>query len=376
MELDRLTRPLVVVLRLAFAAVVFAALVVDMWLMRRTGPGAGAWAIVGVAVCGWLWARRPAALVPLAAVAAALSLYATVRFTEYDLRFPLFTEYVVLPTMFAGLLHRWRPWPGVLAGAVAFSALVVSTRAGAVPIARVMAAAALVLLGAGAAAVIYNRVRDSERRTSIERARAHERLELARELHDVVGHHVTGIVVLAQARRFTAAAAGGDPVHDQTLAEIEQAGLETMTSIRRLVGLLRADPSTSSGPEPADLERIVDDLRRTHPGARFDLDVDLRSRWLPAELAVTVHRLVHEAATNVRKYGDPARPVLVSLRRRDRDVELRVENGIQGAGRSPGYGLVGMRERVEALGGTFVAGDDEAGSWVVRAVIPLAADDR
>lgn len=372
-----MTRPLVVVLRLAFAVVIVASLVVDGWLLNRWGTRRSTLPIIAIAGLGLVWARWPRALLPLAAATAAASLYASHRLTTNDLRFPLFTEFVVLPVMFGALLSRWRPLPGVVAAAVAFAGLVVSTRADDQLIERVLAAAMLVLLGTATAAVIYVRVRDSERRTSIEQARQHERLELARELHDVVGHHVTGIVVLAQARRFTAAAAGGgDPAHDETLADIERAGVETMTSIRRLVGLLRSDPTTSSGPDLADIERMVDELRRTHPSARLDADADVRSRWLPAELALTVQRLVHETTTNVRKYGDPARPVVLSLRRLDRAVEFRAENRIRGAGRGRGYGLVGMRERVEALGGTFVAGGDDAGGWVVRAVIPLSAAEQ
>lgn len=372
-----MARPLVLVLRLAFAGVIVAAILVDVWLMNRWGTRRSTLPIVGVAGAGMIWARWPRALVPLAAAAAAMSLVASKYITTLDLRFPLFTEFAVLPVMFGALLYRWRPLPGVVAAGVALAALAVSTRADDQDIERVIGAAMLVLLGTATAAVIYVRVRDSERRTSIERARQQERLELARELHDVVGHHVTGIVVLAQARRFTAAAAGGgDPAHDQTLADIERAGVETMTSIRRLVGLLRSDPTTSSGPELADIEQMVDELRRTHPSARLDADADVRSRWLPTELALTVQRLVHETTTNIRKYGDPARPVVLSLRRLDRAVEFRAENGIRGAGRGRGYGLVGMRERVEALGGTFVAGGDDAGGWVVRAVIPLSAGEQ
>ena len=86
----------------------------------------------------------------------------------------------------------------------------------------------LVLLGVAAAAVVYMRVRDSERRTSIERARQDERLDLARELHDIVGHHVTGIVVLAQASRFTNGT-NLESSADRTFADIEAAGLETLT---------------------------------------------------------------------------------------------------------------------------------------------------
>ena len=119
-----------------------------------------------------------------------------------------------------------------------------------------------VLLGAAVAAVVYIHIRENERRTSIAHARENERLDLARELHDIVGHHVTGIVVLAQASRYTGGAEPGSPA-DRALADIETAGVETLTSVRRLIGLLRTDPTTSPPPRVADIERIVEDLR-TH----------------------------------------------------------------------------------------------------------------
>jgi signal transduction histidine kinase len=227
--------------------------------------------------------------------------------------------------------------------------------------------------------VVYIRLRDSERRTSVEIALHNERLDLARELHDVVGHHVTGIVVLAQARRFTAAVEGGDggsdPEIDRTLGEIEAAGLETLTSVRRLVGLLRAEPSISSGATLADAEQLVDDLRRTHPDTQFVIDTATRTGWVPADLSATVHRLVQEASTNVRKHGDPAAPVAFDLRRTGTAIVLSVENGTLDGSIGSGYGLTGMRERIEALGGTLRAGPQGRDRWATRATLPLIGID-
>ena len=373
-DLDRVTRPLGALLRLAFAGVVVAAMAVDVWIMNRYGDRSSALPVLAVGALGIGWARWPRAIAPVALAAAAFSFVATDDLTTNGLRFALFTEYLVLPVMFGALLHGFRWYRILIAAAVAVAAELVSTRADDRAITYVMALAMLVLLGAATAAVVYIRVRDSERRTSIERARQNERLELARELHDVVGHHVTGIVVLAQARRFTAAAAAGsvaDPEHDATLAEIERAGLETMTSIRRLVGLLRADPTTSSGPQLADIELMVDELHRSHPLTTLAVDDQIRSRWVPADLAATVQRLAHEITTNVRKHGDPAQPVTLSLRRTDHAVEFRAANASLRTTHGNGFGLVGMRERVEAFGGSFVAGVDGSGMWVVRCVLPL-----
>jgi signal transduction histidine kinase len=227
-----------------------------------------------------------------------------------------------------------------------------------------------VLFGVAATAVIYMRLRDSERVVSIEQARHNERLDLARELHDVVGHHVTGIVVLAQASRFTHGAPA-DSAADRALAQIEAAGLETLTSVRRLIGLLRTDPSTSSGPRLDDIERIVDDLRLTHPSSELVVDDAVRTNWVAPDLANTVQRLVQESATNVRRHGDPTAPVRFTLGVSGGSFVLTVTNRMQRPPVGEGYGLVGMRERVDALGGAFDAravGDE----WRVRAELPLS----
>jgi signal transduction histidine kinase len=225
-----------------------------------------------------------------------------------------------------------------------------------------------VLLGAAVAAVVYIYLRENERRVSIAHARENERLDLARELHDIVGHHVTGIVVLAQASRFTSGAELGSAA-ERALADIENAGVETLTSVRRLIGLLRTDPTTSPAPRVADIERIVEDLRTTHPGTQLIVGNAVREAPLPAELAKTIQRLTQEAATNIRRHGDPTGPVTFSINSTVGAFELMVENRMLHGPVDTGYGLVGMRERVDALGGTFQAGPDGR-MWRTRAVIP------
>jgi len=225
-----------------------------------------------------------------------------------------------------------------------------------------------VLLGAAVAAVVYLHVRENERRTSIAQARENERLDLARELHDIVGHHVTGIVVLAQANRFTSGAEPGSPA-DRALADIEAAGVETLVSVRRLIGLLRADPTTSAPPRVTDIEAIVEDLRTTHPSSQLIIDDAVRAAPVPAALVTTIQRLTQEAATNVRRHGDPTGPVTFSVSSARGAVELTVENRMAHAPLDTGFGLVGMGERVDALGGTFHAGP-VGELWRIRAVIP------
>jgi signal transduction histidine kinase len=282
--------------------------------------------------------------------------------------FEFFTEFVVMPVFLAAVLVRPTRlrWP--VAALVVIAAGAISLRAGPVPIRAVLGTSMFVLLGTAVAAVVSLHIRENERRESIAHARENERLDLARELHDIVGHHVTGIVVLAQASRYTGGAEPGS-VADRALADIETAGVETLTSVRRLIGLLRTDPSTSPPPRVPDFERIVDELRSTHPCTHLIVDDAVRAAPVPAELAKTIQRLTQEAATNVRRHGDPTGPVTFSMSWTQGAFELTVENRMLHAPLDVGYGLVGMRERVDAMGGSFHAGPDGE-LWRIRVVIP------
>jgi signal transduction histidine kinase len=375
-ELVRVANPLRALLRIAFVAVVMAAAAVDVWvighrwLSRSDELRPGLLIVTAIAAIGVAWAVWPRHVVVLALGASALSLLDTVRETHQGLQVGIFTELVVLPVLLGALLVRGGLGRWAAAAAVVLAGEATALRVEDTSIRGIIAMSMLVLFGVAVTAVVYMRLRDSERLVSIEQARHNERLDLARELHDVVGHHVTGIVVLAQASRFTHGAPP-DSAADRALAQIEAAGLETLTSVRRLIGLLRTDPSTSSGPRLDDVERIVDDLRHTHPLAQLSVDDAVRDRWIAPDLANTVLRLVQESATNVRRHGDPAAPVRFTLGVGDDAIELTATNRMLRAPGGAGYGLVGMRERVDALGGSF---DARASGelWTVRAELPLS----
>ena len=377
-----MANPLLALLRVAFVAVISAAVIVDLWVIGDR------WAIdrallrpsllilLAIAALGVAWATCPKHALPIATAVAALSLLQTSGASSLGpLRTGIFTELVVMPVLLAAVLNRSEHsrWP--IVALVVLAAESVSLRANETPIRAIIAMSMLVLLGTATAAVVYIRLRDSERRTSVENARYNERLELARELHDVVGHHVTGIVVLAQANRFTS---GADPnsAADRALADIEAAGLETLTSVRRLVGLLRTDPSTATEPRLTDIERLVEDLRSTHPSTDLIIDDTVHADWVPADLATTMHRLVQEAATNVRRHGDPRSPVQFTMGSTGQAFELTVTNRMLHPAVDAGYGLVGMRERVDALGGTFAAGAVGDNQWMVRAQLPSSVQSR
>ncbi|GGP94970.1 hypothetical protein GCM10010187_08020 [Actinomadura coerulea] len=241
-----------------------------------------------------------------------------------------------------------------------------------------------VALGVG----LYLRALDARRARSLASARRDERLELARDLHDFVAHHVTGIVVQAQAARFTAGSGTAQTQEqlDRMLGEIEKAGTEALTSMRRMVGLLRdaqnvnapdgeALPDGGSSTRPVgDLDRLRDLVEGfAHPPAALTLEPGLGA--LPPEVAASAHRVVQEALTNVRKHAADAASVRVTLARVGADVEVAVRDDGRGRGGrrlpSGGFGLTGLGERVGALGGRLHAGPRPEGGWEVVARLPV-----
>lgn len=218
---------------------------------------------------------------------------------------------------------------------------------------------------------LYFRARDNERASqlaaSVAAAQNSERMALARELHDVVAHYVTAIVVHAQAGQINRDAA------EQVLPTIEASGYEALTAMRRLVGTLRDEDSGG----PAASSSLVDDVRALaeESGLPVELSFDLQDA-VPQELARSVLRLVQESLTNTQKHAAAVSSVDVSLSSGNGVLHLAVvDDGIASGvpvGGSGGYGLVGMRERTELLGGSFSAGRREPTGWAVRAELPIA----
>jgi signal transduction histidine kinase len=235
---------------------------------------------------------------------------------------------------------------------------------------------------------LYFRARDADRgrtmRVAVTGVRQAERMALARELHDVVAHHVTGMVVAAQAARMVAER---DPaVAVGALEKIENSGTEALTAMRMLVGSLRgAEPageSTAARQATSDLAADIRALVNGFEGPTVQLELSLPDT-LPAEMGRSVLRLVQESLTNVSKHATGASNVFVGVvegwgGRGWRDPELHVFVKDDGtarrsdpAGGAGGYGLIGMRERVELLGGFFSAGPGMDGGWVVKVALPL-----
>ncbi|HEX7097850.1 MAG TPA: sensor histidine kinase [Acidimicrobiia bacterium] len=209
------------------------------------------------------------------------------------------------------------------------------------------------------------------REMSEDAARREERLAIARELHDTVAHHVTGIVVQAQAAR---AVGDKDPeAVQQALAKIEESGVATMNAMRRLVGALRE----SSGDEPlAPTSGLVDLETLAREAAKRDgyvLDLDIDRAAIPPSVEPSIFRIVQESLTNVGRHGVDVSRVEVKVRRQDDGVQVSVVDDGEHHERpgDRGFGLTGMSERVSALGGQFWAGQRPGRGWSVTAWIPV-----
>ena len=286
----------------------------------------------------------------------------------------------------------WRGW--VVTGLAALAVPVLPYRLGASEDSPVLASGLVVVVAVAVAVGSSLRGADAARRAAVTAVRRSEREEVARELHDVVAHHVTGMVVATQAARLVAAQPGAplDPV----LASIEAAGTEALTAMRRLVGVLRSDPDDPSDPTggeaagptgpgrrtPVPQVAELSELVRRFETATDAVSVQLRGTPaelgdLPGELQSTLYRLTQEALTNTARHAPGAERVVVEVARGGGEVSVQItDSGAPGtrprrvpAPAGGGFGLVGMRERAEVLGGSVTAGPHEGG-WLVRAVFP------
>ncbi|MGH3378932.1 MAG: sensor histidine kinase [Actinoallomurus sp.] len=210
---------------------------------------------------------------------------------------------------------------------------------------------------------------DEHRLRVAETTRAAERTRIARELHDVVTHHVTAMVVQAEAARYLTTAP--DRLNE-TLSAVTDTGRRAITDLRHLLDLLNPDHDTDfRTPAVGELRTLVEQTRQAGQPVEFT------EVGKPAESAgsaeFVAYRVVQEALTNALKYAHGSRTV-VSMRYTER--EITVEASTDGPGSrtgSPGgsgRGLAGLRERVDALGGEFSADRQAGGGFVVRARIP------
>lgn len=198
-----------------------------------------------------------------------------------------------------------------------------------------------------------------------------ERHRIAREMHDVVAHSLTTIVVQADG---AGAAAQQDPaVAVPALETIAGTGREAIAELRRMLGLLRSEEAGVPAPQPrlTDLPVLLEEVRAAGTPVAWELADPAPA--VSDGVALTVFRIVQEALSNVRKHAGPGATATVAVRADDAEVLVEVRDDGRGAGAyddGRGLGLTGMRERVAAHGGTLAAGPAPGGGFSVCARIP------
>ncbi len=379
------------------AAVLFLAGLGMIDITAGPGPETGLGALVGLAEIAtviavtaiWLPARkRNTRLLPALAVAASVfSMLLT--FAEAHVAGAWNGSIGAAETAaLLGLLsvvvrrsHRTLVWPAsvaVTAAIVMQPIVLLDLSFDAVALALALALAAAVAAAAGG----FVRFQDVTRQRQLDTVRAEQRSEFARDLHDFIAHHVTGIIVQAQGARIIAEQ---DPQRVvAALDQIEKAAAETMASMRRMVGVLR-QPSESSDADAApltplggvaELQPLIDSFGENGgPLARLHVDGDIDG--LPVEITSSAYRVVMEALTNIRRHAQEATAVDVSVRRTPDWVIVRIANDgppprAALTRETPGrFGLFGLTERLSAVGGHLQAGPGIDGGWIVYAGLPL-----
>ncbi|MER7690146.1 sensor histidine kinase [Streptomyces sp. NPDC097610] len=222
---------------------------------------------------------------------------------------------------------------------------------------------------------------EKEREAQAKVAVAAERARIARELHDVVAHNVSVMVVQADGAAYVM-----DTAPEQArkaLETISGTGRQALAEMRRLLGVLRTGEHQESGeyvPQP-DVEQLDDLIEQCRTsGLPVDFKVEGTPRPLPSGVELTAYRIVQEALTNTRKHGGPNAGASVRLVYFDDGLGLLVEDDGKGAPHElyeeggadgQGHGLIGMRERVGMVGGTLDAGPRPGGGFRISALLPL-----
>ncbi len=313
----------------------------------------------------------------------------------------LWTGWVVLPNMHAA--NAYLP-----AGAIVYvlclyavavrcrTWVVVSTAiaslAGAALVDRPTIGAAVILIAAPAFAGVIIRSRRAnreqfrvqERRHEGERALLEERQRIARELHDVVAHHMSVIAILAEAAPYKVA----DPPPElaESFAEIRASALSGLTELRRVLGVLRSDrPDTAPQPGLGELDGLLESARSG--GVRVTSRLAGTPRDLPGGVDLSAYRIVQEALSNAIRHA-PGSSVQVELYYGEAALVIEVRNdgcpparpdteqaGEAAAAVAGGHGVIGMRERAAMLGGHLQAGPTKNGEFLVTAAFPLGDRD-
>ena len=221
---------------------------------------------------------------------------------------------------------------------------------------------------------------EQEQRHSGERVLFEERQRIARELHDVVAHHMSVIAIQAEAAPYKTAAPPPELV--ECFGEIRASALTGLTELRRVLGVLRTDrPDTAPAPGLGDLNALLESARGG--GLAVTASISGNPAALPEGVDLSAYRIAQEALSNAMRHA-PGSQVAVRVSYRDNHVGLDIRNGPRSRATDPattavsgdrgGHGIIGMRERVAMLGGSLHAGPTEDGGFHVIAILPINAD--
>ena len=345
---------------------------------QRDDAPAWQWTVAALLTAGMLLLRRRS---PLAALVGVLALWLAVH-TPEAIDDPAFQFVALLVSAYALGAHapRRKGLLGLLAAAGGFSAMnlargeeITSAVAGSIQFSVIFVFGVLVGGAAGRERVLRERAvhLEAERDERARIAVTDERRRIARDLHDSLGHTISASVlqVAAVRRRLRE----DQDVERESLLAVERSGRDAVTELRRMLGMLREQPT--SGLEPLPSLSRVDELARTMraAGVRVDVHVEGDPADVPSGVDVAGYRILQEALTNVLKHAGDARASVRVAYAAD-GVTLEVADDGRGptsnGGGEPGQGLIGMNERAALYGGELRAGPREAGGFVVTARLP------
>ncbi|MDN5918715.1 MAG: sensor histidine kinase [Pseudonocardia sp.] len=323
-------------------------------VVRRANPPV-ALLVAAAALTAYVVVGYPVGPLP---AAAAVALFSAVAAGHHHAAVAITGGTLAVLLVWVLVTGRPIPWPGVVGGL----------------------AWLIVIVAAGALWRVRRERIAQARATRAEEQRrraGEERLRIAQELHDVLGHHVSLINVQAGVALFLM---DDDPEQARTaLTEIKRSSRDLLREMRSTLGVLRGvDEQPPHQPTPGldRLDALLDDVRAA--GLPVTLRTEGTPQPLPTRTDLAAYRIVQESLTNTRRHAGPA-GASVLLRHTDDQLEIRVDDDGAGpaghTGGEGGRGLVGMRERAHALGGTLEAGAGPDGGFRVRARLPLAGAD-
>ncbi len=361
---------------------------VDWIVAALLATGAELWIWIGNDAAGhriWAAAIAPAIMLPIgvrrlypALVGTGVPVLEAISHTYWN---PQFAGYVVAYICALYALAVWTPLRRFAIGATVIVFVDLGLNAGSV--ASLRGTTPFVVVTVVAMLFVRRVVGDRERRLQFaERERdlaareavVAERTRIAREMHDVIAHHVSMIVVQAGAERSVLDEGAPDPSRTrEVLATVEQSGRSALVEMRRLLGMLRQAEKEPLTPQPGldDVPALVEQLREA--GLSVELHIEGERCELPDGVDLSGYRIVQEALTNALKHAEGAH-AKVGVRYGVDSIELEIADDGVGDQSDPlagGHGLVGMRERVALYGGRFSASRVPGGGFVVKAALPV-----